>query len=67
MAGKPEEYTQAVHHIANVIRYDDGRGDLASVDRGGRFGLLAPGGTAYQNIFSGSPIIDVASFMIPGH
>jgi len=50
---KPTEYQTAVRHIANVIRYDDGWGDLAFFDRGGRFGVQLPGFTAYANVFSG--------------
>ena len=50
---KPGEYQTAVHHIATIIRYDDGRGDLAFRDRGGRFGVEQPGYTAYTKVFSG--------------
>lgn len=55
---KPEEYQTAVHHIASIIRNDDGMGYLATEERGGRFqmvifGLASPGETAYYNIFSG--------------
>jgi hypothetical protein len=50
---KPEEYETAVHHIASVIRNDDGMGDLAVWARGGRFAIQQPGYTAYSNVFSG--------------
>jgi cytochrome c peroxidase len=50
---KPEEYATAVHHIASVIRNDDGMGDLAVWARGGRFAIQQPGYTAYSNVFSG--------------
>jgi len=50
---KPEEYATAVHHIASVIRDDDGMGDLAVYARGGRFMIQEPGFTAYSNVFSG--------------
>lgn len=50
---KPEEYATAVHHIANIIRYDDGEGYLATQARGGRW--LAEGLDigAYYNVFAG--------------
>ncbi|HTB84176.1 MAG TPA: hypothetical protein VK742_11025 [Candidatus Sulfotelmatobacter sp.] len=55
---KPEEYTTAVHHIATIIRNDDGMGYLATEERGGRFDTLVfadalPGEVCYSNIFSG--------------
>ncbi len=50
---KPEEYATAVHHIASIIRNDDGLGDLALFARGGRFMIELPGYTAYPNVFSG--------------
>lgn len=50
---KPSEYETAVHHIANIIRDDDGWGDLAFLARGGRFAVEQPGYTAYRNVFSG--------------
>jgi len=50
---KPQEYATAVHHIASIIRNDDGMGDLAVWARGGRFAIQQPGYTAYSNVFSG--------------
>src|SRR4029079_8579937 len=50
---KPSEYDTAVHHIASIIRDDDGTGDLAMVARGGRFMVEMPGYTSYANVFSG--------------
>ena len=50
---KPNEYATAVHHIANVIRNDDGLGYLALVARDSRFAIELPGETAYANVFSG--------------
>lgn len=50
---KPEEYATAVHHIASIIRNDDGMGDLAVYARGARFRIEEPGYTAYSNVFSG--------------
>src|SRR5262249_28353181 len=50
---KPNEYATAVHHIASIIRNDDGFGDLAVLARGGRFMVEMPGLAAYGNIFSG--------------
>lgn len=55
---KPEEQQTAIHHIASVIRNDDGMGYLATEERGGRFqmmvfGMASPGETAYYNVFSG--------------
>ncbi len=50
---KPEEYATAIHHIASIIRNDDGLGYLAVDARGGRFEVEMPGETAYSNVFSG--------------
>lgn len=55
---KPEEYQTAVHHIATVIRNDDGMGYLATRARGGRFdmlmsGMALPGEVSYANVLSG--------------
>jgi hypothetical protein len=50
---KPEEYAAAVHHIASIIRNDDGLGYLAVHARGGRWNVEIPGETAYSNVFSG--------------
>jgi hypothetical protein len=50
---KPNEYATAVHHIANVIRNDDGMGYLALMARDSRFAIELPGETAYANVFSG--------------
>ena len=55
---KPNEYRTAVHHIASVIRLDDGAGYLATEARGGRFswvawGLPYPGEMSYRNVLSG--------------
>ena len=50
---KPGEYATAVHHIANIIRNDDGTGFLAVAARGGRWEVEEPGETAYRNVFSG--------------
>ncbi|HEX4262947.1 MAG TPA: hypothetical protein VH597_01300 [Verrucomicrobiae bacterium] len=50
---KPDEYATAVHHIANVIRDDDGVGYLALMARDSRFAIELPGETAYANVFSG--------------
>jgi len=50
---KPGEYATAVHHIANVIRNDDGLGDLAMYARDGRWHVELPGETSYPNVFYG--------------
>ena len=50
---KPSEYATAVHHIASIIRNDDGMGYLATLARGGRFMVEMPGYAAYANVFSG--------------
>jgi hypothetical protein len=50
---KPGEYATAVHHIASIIRNDDGLGYLAMQARGGRWHIELPGETAYSNVFSG--------------
>jgi len=55
---KPEEYQTAIHHIASVIRGDDGMGYIATEVRGGRFDTLLfagsfPGVTSYPNVFAG--------------
>ncbi|HWD91965.1 MAG TPA: hypothetical protein VG938_06415 [Verrucomicrobiae bacterium] len=50
---KPSEYATAVHHIASIIRNDDGMGYLALMARDSRFAIELPGETAYANIFSG--------------
>jgi hypothetical protein len=50
---KPNEYAIAVHHIASIIRNDDGLGYLAVYARGGRWNIEIPGETAYTNVFSG--------------
>jgi hypothetical protein len=34
---KPTEYATAIHHIANVIRYDNGKGELANSRYGGGY------------------------------
>jgi hypothetical protein len=34
---KPTEYATAIHHIANIIRYDDGKGALAQSKYGGGY------------------------------
>ena len=50
---KPQEYATAIHHIASIIRNDNGLGYLAVDARGGRFKVELPGETAYSNVFSG--------------
>lgn len=55
---KPDEYQTAVHHIASIIRNDDGMGYLVTQARGGQFnrvvgGTALPGEMSYGNIFSG--------------
>ena len=50
---KPEEYAMAVHHIATIIREDDGTGYLATEARGARFRVGGTYLTAYRNVFSG--------------
>jgi len=50
---KPGEYATAVHHIASIIRNDDGLGYLAMQARGGRWHVELPGETSYSNVFSG--------------
>ena len=49
----PSEYPVAVHHIASIIRNDDGLGYLATEARDSRFEAGYPGKTAYRNVFSG--------------
>ena len=49
----PSEYSEAVHHIASIIRNDDGTGYLATEARDNRFEAGYPGKTAYRNVFSG--------------
>lgn len=44
---KPTEYAAAIHHIANVIRYDNGQGALAN----SRYG----GGYSYATMFNFPP------------
>jgi len=44
---KPTQYATAIHHIANVIRYDNGRGALAN----SRYG----GGYSYATMFAFPP------------
>lgn len=50
---KPSEYPVAVHHIASIIRNDDGTGYLATEARDHRWEVGLPGETAYPNVFSG--------------
>ncbi len=55
---EPQEYQTAIHHIAQIIRNDDGMGYLATEERGGRFdtlpdGMALSGEVSYANIFSG--------------
>ncbi len=47
------EYATAVHHIANIIRNDDGMGYLATQARDSRWEVQQPGVTTYSHIFSG--------------
>ncbi len=49
----PSEYPEAVHHIASIIRDDDGTGYLATEARDNRFEAGYPGHSAYRNVFSG--------------
>jgi cytochrome c peroxidase len=49
----PSEYPVAVHHIASIIRNDNGMGYLATEARDSRFEAGYPGKTAYRNVFSG--------------
>jgi len=50
---KPDEYAAAVHHIATIIREDDGTGYLATQARGGRFRVGDTDLASYPNIFAG--------------
>ncbi|MDB6109017.1 MAG: hypothetical protein JWR69_767 [Pedosphaera sp.] len=50
---KPEEYATAVHHIATIIRDDDGMGYLAVDARDSRFRVLETFLGSYQNVFAG--------------
>lgn len=50
---KPEEYATAVHHIANIIRNDDGQGYLATEARDSRWLIEDTYYDTYYNIFSG--------------
>jgi hypothetical protein len=48
----PSEYATAVHHIANVIRNDDGAGYLATEARDSRWRLEDTDLATYSNIFA---------------
>ncbi len=48
---KPTEYATAIHHIANIIRYDDGQGALARSKYGG--------GYSYSTMFTYPPVIAI--------
>jgi hypothetical protein len=48
---KPEEYSTAAHHIANVIRNDNGAGYLATEARDSRWRLEDTDLATYWNIF----------------
>jgi hypothetical protein len=50
---KPSEYATAVHHIASIIRNDDGTGYLATEARDSRWRIEDTYLATYQNIFSG--------------
>ncbi len=50
---KPGEYATAVHHIANVIRNDDGAGYLAFFARDARWRIEYTDLDTYANVFSG--------------
>jgi hypothetical protein len=50
---KPSEYATAVHHIASIIRNDDGSGDLAFFARDARWRIEFTFLDTYQNVFSG--------------
>ena len=50
----PTEHTQAIHHIAHVIRHDNGKGDLAR-----EFG-----GYSYRKVFAGESDIE-EDYLIP--
>lgn len=50
---EPSEYATAVHHIASIIRNDDGAGYLAFFARDGRWRIENSYLDTYQNVFSG--------------
>jgi hypothetical protein len=50
---EPGEYATAVHHIATIIRNDNGEGALATTARGGRWRIEDTFLDTYQHVFSG--------------
>ena len=50
---KPGEYATAAHHIANIIRNDDGMGYLATEARGSRWQIEDTDLATYYSVFSG--------------
>jgi hypothetical protein len=50
---KPAEYATAVHHIASIIRNDNGQGYLAVAARDSRWRFEDTYQATYQNIFGG--------------